>query len=111
MCSTSAHCNFMAWESRGNRSYFYKKKRVGGKIKSVYIGAGDYAMLSHELEDARRNEAKIEKEKQQRRRTKTETIDEQINEISALNQSLVNSLFLLNGFYPHKRQWRKKRNG
>lgn len=35
----------MAWEKRGNRSYFYQKKRIGGKVKSEYVGAGEVAEL------------------------------------------------------------------
>ncbi len=101
----------MAWETRGNNSYLYQKERNGEKVKSVYVGRGEVAFLIDELDNA----GKFEKEQTRaeiiRQRELSEAIDEQLNALSEINQSLVDALFLINGFHQHKRQWRKKRNG
>lgn len=99
----------MAWETRGNSRYYYQKERVGDKVKSSYIGNGEVARIIAACEKGRRREKKIEVECQRRQKLETEIFDEKLNELSEINQSLVDALFLLNGFHQHKRQWRKKR--
>jgi hypothetical protein len=99
----------MAWETRGNRSYFYRKERINGKVKSEYVGSGEVAALLDRCEKGRRELKELEKENQKRERMRGEIIDDEINALSEINQSLVEALFLINGFHRHKRQWRKKR--
>lgn len=99
----------MAWEKRGDRSYFYQKERHGKKIRSIYTGSGIDAALIEQCENGRRDLKETEKEKLKLERKNCEAIDEQINELSEINQILVDALFLMNGFHQHKRQWRKKR--
>jgi hypothetical protein len=99
----------MAWETRGNKRYFYRKERIGKKVKTCYIGIGELAEFIAESENAGKLERKLERERKKRRRIKSEIIDEQIKDLSQFNQSLVEALFLLNGYRQHKRQWRKKR--
>jgi hypothetical protein len=99
----------MAWETRGNRSYFYRKERINGKVKSEYVGSGEVAALLERCEEGRGELKEIEKEKRKSERMKAELIDDELNALSEINQSLVDALFLINGFHQHKRQWRKKR--
>ena len=53
----------MAFERRGNKRYFYKSVRVGGKVKKIYFGVGPVAIAAAEamkvtrLERERRREA------------------------------------------------------
>lgn len=101
----------MAWETRGNNSYFYQKERIGGKVKSVYVGSGEVTVLIDQCEKLRRHEKNIERADKKHRKDLSDKIDEQLNELSELNKCLVDALFLANGFHQHKRQWRKKRNG
>jgi hypothetical protein len=99
----------MAWEKRGNREYFYRKERLGNKIKTVYVGRGELAALVEQGEKGRRLERKIEKAEENLQRTEFEEIDGRLDELSEFNQTLVTALFLANGFHQHKRQWRKQR--
>lgn len=99
----------MAWETRGNNSYLYQKTRIGGKVKSVYVGRGEIAVLVDRCEQRTRKLKKLESEKRKSERRKAEIIDEKLDRLSEINQTLVDALFLINGFHQHKRQWRKKR--
>lgn len=101
----------MAWERRGNRSYFYRKERINGRVRSVYVGRGEVAVLIDQCERGRLIERKFKEHTIEKHRNKVELIDEAINELSEINHSLVDALFLINGFHRHKRQWRKRRNG
>ncbi len=40
----------MAWESRGNGSYYYRKQRIGGRVVSEYVGQGEVAGLVAQLD-------------------------------------------------------------
>ena len=35
----------MGWEQRGNNLYYYRKVRVGSRVKSTYVGRGEIAHL------------------------------------------------------------------
>ena len=40
------------WEQRGNNSYYYKKRRDGARVKSVYVGRGEVAHFISELQSS-----------------------------------------------------------
>lgn len=95
----------MAWETRKNGNYLYRKVKKRGKVRSVYIGRGDIA----EIELHRQAERAAELEAQKLQRKEAELLDQKIDEFSELNKTLVDALFLINGYHQHKRQWRRKR--
>lgn len=99
----------MAWELRGKKEYFYRKIRIDGKVKSQYFGIGEAANLIDRLIESRRKSREIETEVRKNNRVRYEQIDDQIDAFSDVNQTLVDALFLINGFHQHKRQWRKFR--
>ena len=33
----------MGWEDRNGRSYYYRKERTGGRVRSVYVGNSQMA--------------------------------------------------------------------
>jgi hypothetical protein len=35
----------MAWVTRGGHAYYYKKHRIGNKVRSVYLGKGEEAQI------------------------------------------------------------------
>ncbi len=43
----------MGWETRNGKQYYYRKVRVGGRVRSVYCGTGERARLAA-MEDERR---------------------------------------------------------
>lgn len=46
----------MAWETRGGTRYYYRKKRHGHKVKSVYVGGGVTGILAEKEDQAARHE-------------------------------------------------------
>lgn len=46
----------MGWEKRGNRLVYYRKKRVGRRVVSIYCGSGERGRAA-ELEDLERRGA------------------------------------------------------
>jgi hypothetical protein len=99
----------MAWEQRGNHSYYYRKERNGSRVKSTYVGRGD---MAHMIAGFESNSAELEK----LLRAKKSIEDQELDRIEAaidraveLVQLFTEASLLTAGFHTHRRQWRRKR--
>ena len=101
----------MGWEQRGNRTYYYRKKREGGRVRSLYIGSGDFAQISAETDAANRQEQEQIRANDRRIRDAEAAIDRQLKDTETALFSTVDAALLAAGYHKHKGQWRKKRNG
>ena len=99
----------MAIEYRNGKPYYYRKKRIGSKIVSEYVGGGKLAIYAASLD---RNDKKSIIAKQQLE-LKDQTLNSQMDEELNLLETKLNELFTIvafeNGYHKPKRQWRKKR--
>jgi hypothetical protein len=100
----------MAYESRGNKRYYYRKKRKGSHVLSEYVGSGELADALSKLDALEQQQREIENEKQRLQRAEIEGVDDEIDAACDLNRAVVDALFLTLGFHKHKRQWRRKKN-
>lgn len=104
----------MALEWRGNNLYFYDKERDGGKVRSVYAGKGETALLFHWMREDRKREKEFEKQRKNKEIMQDRAVEIEIESIldsfSEIAKVITDGFFLTNGFHQHKRQWRKKRN-
>jgi len=100
----------MAWETRGSGSYYYRKVRIGDRVRSEYIGAGYVAEALAELDDI---------EERGRRAVASEwraAVESERDSSAALVltdnlvRSAVAAVLIANGFHTHNRQWRRKRD-
>lgn len=105
----------MALEWRGNNLYYYEKERIGDKVRSVYAGNGETALLLNQMRLWKKKETEYEKESKKheslREIEKENEIDSAVEAVCEMSRILTDAFFLTNGFHQHKRQWRKKRNG
>jgi hypothetical protein len=94
----------MAWESRHkHHRYYYRKRRIKGRVISEYVGSGPLALLIAELDQAKQEEAR-EKRREQIRMAKQ---DQEIDHILDLSIDLARAALLLAGCYNHKGEWRR----
>ena len=96
----------MTWQKRGNRRYYYRKRRQGDRVISEYVGAGQLAETEAALDNLERQIRRA----QRRRRQEHRALDAQVNQICDLIRILTDSVLLINDYHTHKGQWRKKRN-
>lgn len=99
----------MGWETRGNKKYYYRKKRVGKKVISEYIGAGPDAEIIAREDQLERQKLKRNRQARERRRAEINALDDKLDLLDRLIRTLINAHLLLAGYHIHKGQWRKKR--
>lgn len=99
----------MGWETRGNREYYYRKEWINGACVSSYIGSGELADLLSQSDELYAAKAERERRLERNKREADKSLDDELDRISEINRTLVDALFLVNGFHQHKRQWRKSR--
>ena len=104
----------MAWEHRGNNKYYYRKKRLGKRVISEYVGRGVVAELVAASDVMNRNQRKMERKStdltiQNFNRTFLYS-DKMIENYENKADTVVKSYLILNGYHQHKGEWRKARH-
>ena len=103
----------MAWERRSGRGRYYTRSRkVGGRVRREYVGAGLLAELAA-AEDALHREAR-ERAAQDRRseRERLAELDAPLLALTAMGDALLAATLVTVGYRQHKGgEWRRKRRG
>jgi hypothetical protein len=102
----------MAWETRGERRFFYQSVRVGGKYVRRYVGSGPEADKVAE-EIRRRQEARLaESETLRHDEERYAAAMAPILELFGLTDLVTKATLVSGGFHQHSRgKWRYRRNG
>ncbi len=99
----------MAWEERRSRRYYYRKRRVAGRVVSVYLGQGEVVSMLADLDDADRMERQEVRQEERARRAALRREDEHLAELAGLTEAFAAAALLLAGCHTHKGTWRRKR--
>ena len=100
----------MAWELRGGRRYYYRKRRDGKRVVSEYIGAGEMAELIALIDRDEYGQMCWNHEKWRMEKEDLAKLDNQQKKLAQLTRQILRASLLLKGYHPHKGQWRKKRH-
>jgi hypothetical protein len=100
----------MGWERRGKGRYYYRKKRVNGKVVSEYIGANLVAQFYAAHLDSARADNIAARRKDLPARLKEAETDSRMRELEGNINLLVKDWLQSHGFHKHKGQWRKRRH-
>jgi len=101
----------MGWESRGSGMYYYRKRRIGGRVVSEYVGGGVVGELAA-LQDERERLERAERRQAERRvHEEMWMLDRQADEVAELIRALAQGMLLVTGHHTHRGQWRKRRDG
>ena len=99
----------MAWETRRRNRYYYRSRRVDGKVRKEYVGTGADAELV-----AKADAAAIESRDQERKELRG--IVENVQAANSMMKNLDDAVRVLTagsllaaGYHQHRGHWRKRR--
>ena len=100
----------MSWEQRNGRSYYYRKVRDGGRVRSKYVGSGIVAHICAGDDDDRRQERSAQRAADRATRQAEAQIDQQLAGVESAIAAMTHATLFAAGYHQHKGQWRKKRH-
>jgi hypothetical protein len=99
----------MAWEKRGNRTYYYRKVRANGHVRSQYCGCGEVASLFEEMvcddpvgRQIARDQRQSEKDAEAEIANALDALDGDVGNLLRLHLRAI-------GWHTHKGEWRRRR--
>ncbi|GIW86685.1 MAG: hypothetical protein KatS3mg108_1009 [Isosphaeraceae bacterium] len=98
----------MGWKTINGRRYYYKCRRVGGRVVTEYYGGGEAgAVMAHlqRLDNLDRAEARDD---ERARRQEDRDLDDALDALVAEARSQADALIEAAGYYRHRRQWRRR---
>ena len=100
----------MGWEQRRGRSYYYRKVRVGGRVRSEYVGSGMLGELCASGDDAKRQNRAARRAADHATRQAEARIDRQLADVESALTAMTHAALVAAGCHRHNGQWRKKRH-
>lgn len=100
----------MAWETRGNRQYYYRKRRVGSRVVSEYVGCGELAVLIARLDMMERDKQDEERYRSLEEQTQLMAQEKEVAGLEQTINTLVQGILMIEGYHTHKGEWRRKRD-
>jgi hypothetical protein len=100
----------MAWEARRGRQYYYRSRRVDGRVVKVYFGAGVAAEAAAREDQQARQARAAALAATKRRQVEAAAVDRLLREYLAQSADLLRAALLEAGFIQHHRgEWRHRR--
>lgn len=98
------------WVTRGSRRYYYRNRKVRGRVERDYYGSGEEAQLAAALDSCRKLRREVER---QARRDSVKTWEAAcwpLKELTHGTDLLAWATLLSAGFHRHKHEWRRRRD-
>lgn len=100
----------MAWEQRGNQSYYYRSVRSGTRVTKEYAGGGLAGALGAEFDAEQREQRAVERQRLQHERARWSALEQPACELDDLAELLTAVTLTTAGFRQHDRgEWRRHR--
>ena len=100
----------MAWETRGNRPYYYRKQRIGGHVYSEYVGADPVAQMLAILDQEERDRLAKARAAELEAQKADLAIDRELDQLGDLIRDITAAALVTSGYHTHAGQWRKARD-
>jgi hypothetical protein len=99
----------MAWEQRGNRSYYYRSRKIEGRVVKEYVGGGLAGMLAQREDDFRRHKRETVRAAFQAEQDTVAATATVHDELCAVADALMTAALVAAGYHRHDRShWRKR---
>jgi hypothetical protein len=97
----------MAWE----RGYYYRSRKVGGRVVREYVGAGEVAELVARMDAIERERREAERAARRTERAELHALDASLDRMCQEAELLARAALVTAGFRQHQRgEWRKARD-
>src|SRR5215210_2118434 len=99
----------MAWETRGTHRYYYRSRKIGGRVVKEYIGGGLVGVLAEREDETRRRKQEAERVALQGDRDAFEAAAAAHEAFTWATDALMSTALLAAGYHRHDRgHWRKR---
>jgi hypothetical protein len=96
----------MAWE----RGYYYRVRKVNGRVVRKYVGRGRLAELAAETDAIEREERRLSTLALRRDKAELAALDADMAALTEATDLVARAALLAAGYHQHKRgEWRKRR--
>jgi hypothetical protein len=96
----------MGWE----RGYYYRVRKVNGRVVREYVGAGEVAELAAQKDALDRERRRLEALEQSREKDDMKALDVHLKVVSDRIDLAARAALLAAGFHQYKRgEWRRRR--
>ena len=100
----------MAWEQRGHRHYYYRSRKIGGRVVKEYVGAGVAGQLAEREDETRRRNWAAERAALLADRAAFNSASAAHVELSRTTDAILTATLVAAGYHRHDRgKWRKRR--
>ena len=99
----------MGWEERRGRSYYYRSRRVGDRVRKVYVGGGvlgEIAALEDELQRLQNKQESASLKEEWKRLEEDAAFLQELEEVARI---LTRAHLIANGYHQRKGTWRRAR--
>jgi hypothetical protein len=96
----------MAWE----RGYYYRVRKVNGRVVREYVGTGAVAELIAQMDALERERRQLEALEQRQENDELKALDAELKIVNETANLAARAALLAAGFHQHKRgEWRRRR--
>ena len=99
----------MGWKIINGHRYYYKSRRVRGKVETTYFGAGEPGCLMARIDAMERLERAAERLAEQEEREESDADEKAVADWFDGVQAAADAAMAEAGFHKHRGQWRRKR--
>ena len=100
----------MGWERRGNGLYYYRAKKIRGRVVKEYVGTGLLAQFASQVDDDERQEKMARDAARREQCAALDTLDMTLKRYCDIIETTMAQLLEMAGFHRHHRgEWRRRR--
>lgn len=90
--------------------YYYRKRRIGGRVVSEYVGGGDLACIANARAEIAKSRQNADRKLQREEREGAAATDKTLAALSGVIDTLVSATLVMQGYHKHKGEWRCRRD-
>jgi len=94
-----------------DQRYWYRSRRVGGRVISEYRGAGEAGANLAEIDKAEQRQARAERQRERAGQDEARAVQAALGDLARASDELVAEVLAAAGYHRHQRgAWRRRRH-